>query len=165
MTMDNFDKKILNVLHEDSRLTPAQIAPMVGLGEKQVAERIKVMEECEIIAKYTTLFNTEKLSDDIVTALIEVKVTPQMSSGFDAIAKNIYQFDEVKAVYLMSGAYDLCITIEGKNLREVSRFVSEKLSTMRDIISTATHFILKKYKTEGVILDKDDREEKRQFLI
>ena len=88
-----------------------------------------------------------------------------MSSGFDAIAKTVYQFDEVKAVYLMSGAYDLCITVEGKNLREVSRFVSEKLSTMRDIVSTATHFILKKYKTEGVILDDGDGEEKRQVII
>ncbi len=123
------------------------------------------MEASGVIAKYTALCNTEKLSEDVVTALIEVKVTPQMSSGFDAIAKTVYQFDEVKAVYLMSGAYDLCITVEGKNLREVSRFVSEKLSSMRDIVSTATHFILKKYKTEGVILDDGDGEEKRQVII
>lgn len=163
--MDNFDEKILKLLHEDSRLTSEQIAPIVGLDKTQVAQRIKQMEEENIIAKYTVLYNAEKMDDDIVTALIEVKVKPQMSSGFDAIAKNIYRFDEVKGVYLMSGAYDLCVTIEGKNLREVSRFVSEKLSKMNDVISTSTHFILKKYKTEGVILDKADQEEKRQYLI
>ncbi|MBD5086338.1 MAG: Lrp/AsnC family transcriptional regulator [Clostridiales bacterium] len=163
--MDNFDEKILKVLRDDSRFTAAQIARMVGLDESDVASRIKAMEASGVIAKYTALCNTEKLNEDVVTALIEVKVTPQMSSGFDVIAKTIYQFDEVKAVYLMSGAYDLCITVEGKNLREVSRFVSEKLSTMRDIVSTATHFILKKYKTEGVILDDGDGEEKRQVIL
>ena len=163
--MDNLDERILKVLRDDSRFTPAQIAPLVGIDEKDAARRIKAMEASGVIAKYTALCNTEKLSEDVVTALIEVKVTPQMSSGFEAIAKTVYQFDEVKAVYLMSGAYDLCITVEGKNLREVSRFVSEKLSTMRDIVSTATHFILKKYKTEGVILDDGDGEEKRQVII
>ncbi|MDE5991280.1 MAG: Lrp/AsnC family transcriptional regulator [Clostridia bacterium] len=163
--MDNFDEKILKVLRDDSRFAPAQIARMVGLDESEVAKRIKAMEASGVIAKYTALCNTEKLNEDVVTALIEVKVTPQMSSGFDTIAKTVYQFDEVKAVYLMSGAYDLCITVEGKNLREVSRFVSEKLSTMRDIVSTATHFILKKYKTEGVILDDGDGEEKRQVIL
>ena len=163
--MDNFDSKILKVLQDDSRFTAEQVADIVGLSAKEVQKRIKDMEDAGIIAKYTALCNTEKLSEDIVTALIEVKVTPQMSSGFDAIARDIYQFEEVKAVYLMSGAYDLCITVEGKNLREVSRFVSEKLSTMRDIVSTATHFILKKYKTEGVILDDEDSEQKRQVIL
>lgn len=163
--MDNFDSKILKVLQDDSRFTAEQVADIVGLNAKDVQMRIKEMEDAGIIAKYTALCNTEKLSEDIVTALIEVKVTPQMSSGFDAIARDIYQFEEVKAVYLMSGAYDLCITVEGKNLREVSRFVSEKLSTMRDIVSTATHFILKKYKTEGVILDDEDSEQKRQVIL
>ena len=163
--MDNFDSKILKILQDDSRFTAEQVADIVGLSSKEVQKRIKDMEESGVIAKYTALCNTEKLSEDIVTALIEVNVTPQMSSGFDAIARAIYQFEEVKAVYLMSGAYDLCITVEGKNLREVSRFVSEKLSTMRDIVSTATHFILKKYKTEGVILDDEDSEQKRQVIL
>ncbi|MDE6372830.1 MAG: Lrp/AsnC family transcriptional regulator [Clostridia bacterium] len=163
--MDNFDSKILKVLQDDSRFTAEQVADIVGLDAKDAQKRIKAMEKSGVIAKYTALCNTEKLSEDIVTALIEVKVTPQMSSGFDAIARAIYQFEEVKAVYLMSGAYDLCITVEGKNLREVSRFVSEKLSTMRDIVSTATHFILKKYKTEGVILDDEDSEQKRQVIL
>ncbi|MDE7215692.1 MAG: Lrp/AsnC family transcriptional regulator, partial [Clostridia bacterium] len=115
--MDNLDEKILKVLRDDARFSPAQIAPMVGLDAKEVAERIDAMEASGVIAKYTALCNTEKLNEDVVTALIEVKVTPQMSSGFDAIARTVYQFDEVKAVYLMSGAYDLCITVEGKNLR------------------------------------------------
>ncbi|MDE6472131.1 MAG: Lrp/AsnC family transcriptional regulator [Clostridia bacterium] len=163
--MDNFDIKILKVLQDDSRFSAKQVADMVGLSEDETQKRISAMEQNGVIAKYTALCNTEKLSEDIVTALIEVKVTPQMSNGFDAIARAVYQFDEVKAVYLMSGAYDLCITVEGKNLREVSRFVSEKLSTMRDVVSTATHFILKKYKTEGVILDEDSNERKRQVIL
>ncbi|MDE6189083.1 MAG: Lrp/AsnC family transcriptional regulator [Clostridia bacterium] len=163
--MDKFDEKILQVLKDDSRFTSAQIAQIVRLDEKEVKSRIKAMEGSGVIAKYTVLCNPDKLDEDVVTALIEVKVTPQMSSGFDAIAKTIYQFEEVKDVYLMSGAYDLCITVEGKNLREVSRFVSEKLSTMRDIVSTATHFILKKYKTEGVLLDDVDGDEKRQVIL
>ena len=104
--MDNFDNKILKVLKDDSRFTAEQVADIVGLSAKDVQKRIKDMEDAGIIAKYTALCNTEKLSEDIVTALIEVKVTPQMSSGFDAIARDIYQFEEVKAVYLMSGAYD-----------------------------------------------------------
>lgn len=163
--MDNFDTKILKVLQDDSRFNAKQVGDMVGLAEDETQKRIDALEESGVIAKYTALCNTEKLSEDIVTALIEVKVTPQMSSGFDAIARAVYQFEEVKALYLMSGTYDLCITVEGKNLREVSRFVSEKLSTMRDVISTSTHFILKKYKTEGVILDEDDSEQKRQVIL
>lgn len=163
--MDNFDKKILKVLQDDSRFTYSQIAAMVGLEDKEVERRIKVMESEGVIAKYTALVDTEKLSEDMVTALIEVKVTPQMSSGFDAIARAVYQFEEVKDVYLMSGAYDLCVIVESKSLREVSRFVSEKLSTMRDIVSTATHFILKKYKIEGVVLDDIENEEKRQVIL
>lgn len=163
--MDNFDEKILKVLKDDGRFTAAQIAQIVRLDEKEVKSRIKAMESSGVIAKYTVLCNTDKLSEDVVTALIEVKVTPQMSSGFDTIARTVYQFEEVKDVYLMSGAYDLCITVEGRNLREVSRFVSEKLSTMRDIVSTATHFILKKYKTEGVVLDDGESEEKRQVIL
>ena len=122
------------------------------------------MEQAGIIAKYTVLCNTEKMDSDAVTALIEVKVTPQMRDGFDAIAREIYKFDEVKDVYLMSGSYDLTVIVEGKNLREVSRFVTERLSVLKDVTSTATHFILKKYKAEGVVLEKGD-EIKREEIV
>ena len=117
------------------------------------------MEKSGVIAKYTVLVNEDKLGDDGVQALIEVKVSPQFSHGFDSIAEDIYQFDEVKSVYLMSGAYDLAVFIEGKTLREVAGFVSEKLSVMDKVLSTATHFILKKYKSEGVVLQ--DEKQKR----
>ena len=154
--MDKKDKQIIAILREDSRFTTAQIAAMSGLDEEDVKGRIAAMEDDGVIAKYTVLCSTEKLDSDAVTALIEVKVTPQMRDGFDAIARDIYKFEEVKDVYLMSGSYDLTVIVEGKNLREVSRFVTERLSVLKDVISTATHFILKKYKAEGVILEKRD---------
>ena len=158
--MDNFDTKILKVLQDDSRFNAKQVGDMVGLAEDETQKRIDALEESGVIAKYTALCNTEKLSEDIVTALIEVKVTPQMSSGFDAIARAVYQFEEVKALYLMSGAYDLAVIVQGKSLRNVSRFVSEKISTYDTVISTATHFILKKYKVEGAIMRKNNTPER-----
>ncbi len=162
--MDKKDKQIIAILREDSRFTTAQIAAMSGLSEDEVKDRIAAMEQSGIIAKYTVLCNTEKMDSDVVTALIEVKVTPQMRDGFDAIARDIYKFEEVKDVYLMSGSYDLTVIVEGKNLREVSRFVTERLSVLKDVTSTATHFILKKYKAEGVVLEK--REEiKREEIV
>lgn len=162
--MDNNDKKILKLLKEDSRFSTAQIASMTGIDEGEVKQRITAMEQDEIIAKYTVLCNTDKIDSDSVTALIEVKVTPQMRDGFDAIAREIYKFDEVKDVFLMSGSYDLTVIVEGKNLREVARFVTERLSVLNDVISTSTHFILKKYKSEGVVLEKNI-EIKREELI
>ena len=162
--MDKKDKQIIAILREDSRFTTAQIAAMSGLSEDEVKDRIAAMEQSGIIAKYTVLCNIEKMDSDAVTALIEVKVTPQMRDGFDAIARDIYKFEEVKDVYLMSGSYDLTVIVEGKNLREVSRFVTERLSVLKDVTATATHFILKKYKAEGVVLEK--REEiKREEIV
>ena len=114
------------------------------------------MEESGVIVKYTAIVNGEALSEEIVQALIEVRVTPQKVNGFDAIAEEIYRFDEVQSLYLMSGGYDLAVFIEGRSLRDVSRFVAERLSTIDGILSTATHFILKKYKIEGTIADRPD---------
>ena len=114
------------------------------------------MEESGVIVKYTAIVNGEVLSEEIVQALIEVRVTPQKVNGFDAIAEEIYRFDEVQSLYLMSGGYDLAVFIEGRSLRDVSRFVAERLSTIDGILSTATHFILKKYKIEGTIADRPD---------
>ena len=145
---------IINILKSDARYSSAKIATMLGLLEKDVKKAIEDMENSGILVKYTAIVNTEKLEDDKVIALIEVKVTPQRNRGFDAIAEEIHCFSEVKDLYLMSGGYDLAVFVEGKNLREVAMFVSEKLSVMEAVVGTATHFILKKYKTEGVITDK-----------
>ena len=154
--MKKLETDILAILQEDGRYTPAKIAVMLDKSEEEVASAIAALEARGVIVKYTAIVNDERLSDDIVRALIEVKVSPQKTSGFDAIAEEIYRFDEVKSCYLMSGGYDLAVFIEGKNLREVARFVSERLSTLDEVQSTATHFILKKYKIEGTITDTED---------
>ncbi|HIY45354.1 MAG TPA: Lrp/AsnC family transcriptional regulator [Candidatus Borkfalkia excrementipullorum] len=154
--MKKLETDILKVLQEDCRYTPAKIAVMLNKTEEEVRGAIESMEKRGIIVKYTAIVNDERLSDDFVQALIEVKVSPQKASGFDAIAEEIYRFDEVKSCYLMSGGYDIAVFIEGANLREVARFVSERLSTLDEVQSTATHFILKKYKIEGTITDAED---------
>ena len=153
--MDKLSKKILSILNEDARYSHKKIATMLGVDEKEVTLRINELENKGVLVKYTTIVNADKLGEEHVIALIEVKVTPQQSHGFDAIAREIYKFDEVTSVYLMSGGYDIAVTVEGNNLREVAMFVSERLSVMENVISTATHFILKKYKSEGVILDEE----------
>ena len=129
---------------------------MLDKTEEEVCAAIEGLEARGVIVKYTAIVNGERLSDETVQALIEVKVTPQKTNGFDAIAEEIYRFEEVKSCYLMSGGYDLAVFIEGKSLRDVARFVTERLSTLDDVLSTATHFILKKYKIEGTIADKND---------
>lgn len=154
--MDELKKKILKLLKEDARFSAAEIAAMLGKTEKEVSSAIKEMENSGIIVKYTTVVNTEKTGEDYVDALIEVKVTPQPRRGFDAIAEEIYRLEEVKAVYLMSGTYDLAITLESKTMRDVSLFVSERLAPIDAVISTATHFIMKQYKEGGVILDNGE---------
>ncbi len=157
--MNKLYSSILAILKEDGRTPANTIAVMLDKQESEIKKAIADMEKSGVIAKYTVLVNEDKLGDDGVQALIEVKVSPQFSHGFDSIAEDIYQFDEVKSVYLMSGAYDLAVFIEGKTLREVAGFVSEKLSVMDKVLSTATHFILKKYKSEGVVLQ--DEKQKR----
>ena len=154
--MNQLNTEILRILEEDCRYTPAKIAVMLDRTEAEVIAAIEEMEQQGVIVKYTAIVNGERLADEVVQALIEVKVSPQKANGFDAIAEEIYRFDEVKSCYLMSGGYDLAVFIEGKTLREVARFVSERLSTLDDVLSTSTHFILKKYKIEGVITDRED---------
>ena len=154
--MDKLREDILGLLGEDSRLGAARIAKMLGADEKAVTAAIKDMEDSGVIIKYTVITDDELADKDTVEALIEVKVSPMYKHGFDSIAEEIYQFDEVKTLYLMSGAYDLAVIIEGKSLKDVSRFVSEKLSVMDKVLSTATHFILKKYKVNGVFMHKQD---------
>lgn len=155
--------KILNVLEKNSRIEIKELAVILGLDELTVANEIKAMEEEGIICGYHTLIDWEKTSIEKVSALIEVRVTPQRGQGFDNIAERIYQYPEVNAVYLISGGYDLLVSLEGKTLKEVSSFVSDKLSTLDTVLSTATHFVLKKYKDHGTILDKKTVDEREQF--
>ena len=137
---------------------------MLGTDAETVEKIRKKFEEEQVICGYSTLINWDNTQREYVTALIEVKVTPQRDSGFDRIAKRIYNFKEVKAVYLMSGAFDLTVILEGKNIREISHFVSSKLSTIDGILSTATHFVLNKYKDHGVILEKKKSTDERMIV-
>lgn len=159
--MTKLEKDILNILAEDSRTAHKDIAVMLGVTEADIAAAVKSFEAQGIIVKYSTVINQEKLDRDTVGALIEVKVSPQHTRGFDAIAEEIYQFEEVKSLYLMSGGYDLTVIVEGRTLKEVAMFVSEKLSCLDKVIGTATHFILKKYKESGVMLSEGDCDGKR----
>ena len=154
--MTVLERDILNILSEDARIPAQKIAAMLSVDEAQVKACIADMEKSGLLVKYTAIINSEKAEDALVEALIEVKVTPKKKEGFDGIAKQIAAFPEVKAVYLMSGAYDLAVFIEDKTLQQVSRFVSERISTFDGVLSTATHFILKKYKLEGALTEKDD---------
>lgn len=147
-------EKILSIIEKNSKVDISELAIILGALEIDVANELKAMEEEGIICGYHTLIDWEKTSIEKVSALIEVRVTPQRGEGFDNIAERIYKYPEVNSVYLISGAYDLLVTLEGKSLKEVSTFVSDKLSTQESVLSTATHFILKKYKDHGTILTK-----------
>lgn len=160
--MKKIKDAIIKILEEDCRYPVSQIATMLGESESVIKNLIKEMEDDGVIVKYTAIVDDTK-KDDMVEALIEVKVTPQKNMGFDSIAEEIYCFDEVKSLYLMSGAYDLAVFIEGKTLKQIASFVSEKLSTLDTVLSTATHFILKKYKIEGTIVEGKDKGERLMF--
>ena len=147
-------EKILTIIEKNSKMDLKELAIILGEEEIDVPNAIYAMEAEGIICGYHTLIDWEKTSIEKVTALIEVRVTPQRGQGFDSIAERIYKYPEVNSVYLISGGYDLLVTLEGKSLKEVSSFVSDKLSTLETVLSTATHFILKKYKDHGTILAK-----------
>ena len=153
--MEKLEKDVLSLISEDSRLTTERVAAMLGTDADTVKRIISRLEQDGVIVKYTAILNTDSVEEDFVEALIEVKVTPQRGNGFDMIAGEIAAHAEVKNLYLMSGAYDLAVIVQGKSLRSVSRFVSEKISTYDTVLSTATHFILKKYKVEGAMMRKD----------
>lgn len=151
---------ILKYIEKNSRVDLGELAVLLGTDEVTVANEIAQMEKEKIICGYHTLIDWDKVGMEKVTALIEVKVAPQRNQGFDRIAERIYNYPEVTAVYLISGGYDLLVTLDGKTLKEVSQFVSEKLSPVEAVISTATHFILKKYKDHGTILVKKAESER-----
>jgi DNA-binding Lrp family transcriptional regulator len=151
--MDELHLKVLELLKEDARRSPDMLATMLDVPAEEVVRAIKEMEAQHVIVKYATVVNWSKIDDEKVTALIEVQITPERGRGFDAIAERIYLLPEVKSVYLMSGGYDLLVEVEGKNLKEVASFVSSKLSPIERVLSTKTHFILKKYKQNGIIFE------------
>ena len=153
-------EKILAFMEKNSRIELKDLAVILGESEAAVANEIADMEKEHIICGYHTLINWDNTSDEKVVALIEVKVTPQRGMGFDKIAERIYQYNEVNAVYLMSGAYDFTVFLEGKTMREVALFVSEKLSTLESVLSTATHFVLRKYKDHGTVLVQEVQDER-----
>ena len=144
-------EEILSLIEKNSRIDLKELAVMIGKTEVEVINEISKMEQEGIICGYHTLINWEKTTKERVNALIEVRVTPQRGQGFDAIAQRIYNYPEVNAVYLISGGYDLLVSLDGHTLKEVSTFVTEKLSTLEYVLSTATHFVLKKYKDHGTV--------------
>ncbi|NHM26816.1 Lrp/AsnC family transcriptional regulator [Desulfofundulus sp. TPOSR] len=155
--------ELLELLEGNARLTPEEIAVMLQSDPGEVRRVIQELEENKTILKYITLVNWEKAGEEKVSALIEVRITPQRDVGFDAVARRICRFPEVRSVRLMSGAYDLAVFIEGRTMREVSHFVATKLATIEGVISTTTHFVLKTYKQDGVIVD--DGEEDRRLMV
>lgn len=155
--MTELQTKILELLHSDAHLAAKDIALMLGKTEAEIKQEITTLENSGIIIGYGAIINTELANSDNVSALIEVKITPQHDCGFDAIARRIYSFPEVKSCYLMSGSFDLMVIVEGKNIREVASFVAERLSVQDNVLSCATHFILKRYKQDGnTFANKDD---------
>ena len=153
-------EQILAIIEKNSRIDIKELAVILGAEEIDVANELKAMEEEGIICGYHTMIDWEKTSIEKVTALIEVRITPQRGKGYDNIAERIYKYPDVNSVYLISGGYDLLVTVDGKTLKSVSSFVNEKLATIEGVLSTATHFILKKYKDYGTIFGKKTKDER-----
>ncbi len=153
-------EKILSLLEKNSRIDIKDVAVMLGVSEVEVANEIAAMEKENIICGYNTIIDWSKTGDEKVIALIEVKVTPQRGLGFDKIAERLYQYNEVTSVYLMSGGFDFTVIIEDKTMKAVAQFVADKLSPLETVLSTSTHFVLKKYKDYGTVLGSTHKDER-----
>jgi len=161
MELNEKELEILSILEKDARIEIADLAKMVGLSIEETEAILNKLENDKVIVKYLTMIDWTKVDDHQgVRAMIDVKVTPKQGVGFDEIAERIYRYDEVQSVYLMSGTYDLSVIVEGKTLNEVANFVSQKLSTLESVVSTTTHFILKKYKHDGIILEQEKKDKR-----
>ena len=158
-------KKLLQLLEDDCTLTRAQLASMTGMSEEEVAAAIRKYEEDKVILGYKAIVDWDRTDREAVTALIEVKVTPQRGEGFDRVAERIYQYEEVESVYLMSGAFDLTVIISGRSLKEVAQFVGERLAPLEDVTGTATHFILHKYKEKHLIFRPQEPQEREYIFV
>ena len=159
--MNSERTKILKLIQNNSKMSTKDIATMLGLDESLVINTINDMEQEQIICGYNTVINWDKTDDERVTALIEVKVEPQRGEGFDRVAERIYNYEEVTSLYLMSGGFDMTVFIEGKTMKEVAMFVSRKLAPMEGVLSTSTHFVLKKYKESGTKLEQRKKDERQ----
>ncbi len=159
------EERILKLLEQDCNYSHEQLATMLDVSAEEIKSAIAALIEKGIILKYTALINWEKTDREFVTAQIELRVTPQRGEGFDKVAERIYQYPEVQSVYLMSGGYDLGVTIEGRTMKEVALFVAEKLAPMEFVVSTKTHFVLKKYKQNGVVFDVPKKDERRVITL
>lgn len=153
-------EEILRLLEKNSRLTPAEISIMIGMPEEACVEAIRQMEEDQIICGYHTLINWGKIQDDYTTAMVELRVTPQGGGGYDKLADYLCQFPQVETLYLMSGGYDFLVIIKGKSLKDISLFISSKLASIDEVQSTTTHFILTKYKEDGLRLQSYKKDER-----
>ena len=151
---------LLKLLRDDASLKPSALAAMLNMSEADVIDKIQAYEADQVVLGYRTILNEDKLGMEVVRAVIEVKITPERGGGFDRLAERIAKYSEVRSCYLMSGGYDLLVVVEGNNLRQVATFVSEKLATIHGVISTATHFILKPYKEQGVLMSREHNEER-----
>lgn len=161
MYLNTIEIEILKLIENNGRIDMNDLSKMVNLSQEELEVTLKKLEDMKVIVRYMTIINWAKIDEHQgVTAMIDVKVTPKRGVGFDEVAKRIYRYKEVQSVYLMSGVYDLSVTVEGKSMNEVASFVSEKLSTLDSVLSTTTHFILKKYKHDGIIFEQGD-EDKR----
>ena len=158
-------KKLLQLLEEDCTLTTEQLASMSGMSAEEVKAAIRAYEEDKVVLGYKAIVDWDRTDRESVTALIEVKVTPQRNEGFDRVAERIYQYDEVESVYLMSGAFDLTVIISGRTLKEVAQFVGQRLATLEGVTGTATHFILKKYKEKHLIFVKREEQEREWIFV
>lgn len=158
-------EEILEILEKNSKATADEIAVMLGKSVEEVQSAIKQYEADNVIVGYSTLINWDKTHKEKVTALIEVKVTPQRGLGFDKIADRIYKYPEVTACYLMSGGFDLTVIIEGRTMKEVALFVSEKLAPLESVLSTSTHFVLKKFKDKGTIFEEKPVDRREQIFL
>ena len=157
MHLNTIELEILKIIENNGRIDSGDLAKMVNVTSEELESTLKKLEDMNVIVRYMTIIDWSKVDEHQgVTAMIDVKVTPKRGVGFDDIAKRIYRFKEVQSVYLMSGVYDLSVTIEGKSMNEVANFVSQKLSTLDSVISTTTHFILKKYKHDGLIFEQGE---------
>ena len=161
--MDLISKKLLQLLEADCTLNSEQLAALANTSADDVEKRIAALEKEGVLLGYKAVVNWEKTAEESVEALIEVKITPQRDKGYDRIAERIYQYDEVESCYLMSGGYDLAVMLSGKTLKQVALFVSQKLSPIEGVLSTTTHFLLKKYKQQNVVFEQ--KEEQKERLI
>ena len=158
-------KKLLQLLEDDCTLSQDQLASMTGMTVEEVQAAIRKYEDEKVILGYKAIVDWDRTDRESVTALIEVKVTPQRGEGFDRIAERIYQYEEVESVYLMSGAFDLTVIISGRSLREVAQFVGERLAPLEDVTGTATHFILHKYKEKHLIFEQREEQPKEWIFV